>query len=101
MVVLSTIAVSQSISGWALAQRIGLLVLSLALWLILGIYLVPTLMKKLVGLMNDEVLLVFSLGLCFLMALLARRSACPRSWGPFWPAPCWRARSMPSGWSIW
>lgn len=41
MVVLSTIAVSQSISGWALAQRIGLLVLSLALWLILGIYLCP------------------------------------------------------------
>lgn len=32
----------------------------------------PTLMKKLVGLMNDEVLLVFSLGLCFLMALLAQ-----------------------------
>lgn len=75
MVVLSTIAVSQSISGWALAQRIGLLVLSLALWLILGIYLVPTLMKKLVGLMNDEVLLVFSLGLCFLMALLAAAPA--------------------------
>ena len=71
MVILSTIAVSQSISGFALAERIGLLLLYLALWLILGIYLVPTVMKKLVGLMNDEVLLVFSLGLCFLMAVLA------------------------------
>ncbi len=83
MVVLSTIAVSQSISGWALAQRIGLLVLSLALWLILGIYLVPTLMKKLVGLMNDEVLLVFSLGLCFLMALLAQEIGLSTELGAF------------------
>ena len=83
VVVLSTIAVSQSISGWALAQRIGLLVLSLALWLILGIYLVPTLMKKLVGLMNDEVLLVFSLGLCFLMALLAQEIGLSTELGAF------------------
>ena len=73
MVVLSTIAVSKSISGAALMGRIGLLVFYLVLWLILGIYLVPTWMKKLVGLMNDEVLLIFSLALCFVMALLAAR----------------------------
>ena len=71
MVILSTIAVSQSISGIALATQMGLLIFYLALWLILGIYLLPTLMKKLVVLMNEEVLLVFSLGLCFLMAVLA------------------------------
>ena len=90
MVVLSTIAVSQSISGWALAERMGLLVLYLALWLILGIFLVPTLMKKLVGLMNDEVLLIFSLGLCFLMAILAEEIGLSTELGAFWPAPCWR-----------
>ena len=73
MVVLSTIAVSKSISGAALMGRIGLLVFYLVLWLILGIYLVPTWMKKLVRLMNDEVLLIFSLALCFVMALLAAR----------------------------
>ena len=43
MGILSTIAVSQSISGWALAEHIAVLLLYLALWLILGIYLVPTL----------------------------------------------------------
>ena len=32
MVILSTIAVSQSISGWALAERMAVLLLSLALW---------------------------------------------------------------------
>ena len=73
MVVLSTIAVSKSISGAALMGRIGLLIFYLVLWLILGIYLVPTWMKKLVRLMNDEVLLIFSLALCFVMALLAAR----------------------------
>ncbi|MBR2490780.1 MAG: cation:proton antiporter [Ruminiclostridium sp.] len=71
MVILSTIAVSQSISGIALAAQMGLLIFYLALWLILGIFLLPSLMKKLVILMNEEVLLVFSLGLCFLMAVLA------------------------------
>lgn len=83
MVILSTIAVSQSISGFALAERIGLLLLYLALWLILGIYLVPTVMKKLVGLMNDEVLLVFSLGLCFLMAVLAEQIGLSTELGAF------------------
>ncbi|MBR5791611.1 MAG: cation:proton antiporter, partial [Ruminiclostridium sp.] len=73
MVILSTIAVSQSISGVALAAQMGLLIFYLALWLILGIFLLPSLMKKLVVLMNEEVLLVFSLGLCFLMAVLAAR----------------------------
>jgi CPA2 family monovalent cation:H+ antiporter-2 len=83
MVILSTIAASHAISGFALAERIGVLLLYLALWLILGIYLVPTLMKKLVGLMNDEVLLVFSLGLCFLMALLAERIGLSTELGAF------------------
>lgn len=83
MVVLSTIAVSQSISGWALVQRLGLLCLYMALWLILGIYLVPTMMKKLRGLMNEETLLVFSLGLCFLMALLAEEIGLSTELGAF------------------
>ncbi|MGM9579178.1 MAG: cation:proton antiporter [Evtepia sp.] len=83
MVILSTIAVSQSISGLALAERLGILLLYLALWLILGIYLVPTLMKKLVGLMNDEVLLIFSLALCFLMALLAEEIGLSTELGAF------------------
>lgn len=83
MVVLSTIAVSQSISGWALVQRLGILCLYLAMWLILGIFLVPTLMKKLRGLMNEEVLLIFSLCLCFLMAILAEEIGLSTELGAF------------------
>ena len=71
MIVLSTVSVSQSISGGELAVKLGLLVLYLALWLILGIYLLPTLLKKAADLMNDETLLIVSLGICFGMVLLA------------------------------
>ena len=83
MVILSTIAVSQSISGLELAGRLGLLLFYLALWLILGIFLLPTAMKKLIGLMNDEVLLIFSLALCFLMAVLAARIGLSTELGAF------------------
>ena len=83
MVILSTISVSKAISGVQLAGRLGLLLFYLALWLILGIFLLPTAMKKLIGLMNDEVLLIFSLALCFLMALLADRIGLSTELGAF------------------
>ena len=83
MVILSTISVSQSISGLELAGRLGLLLFYLALWLILGIFILPTVMKKLIGFMNDEMLLIFSLALCFLMALLADRIGLSTELGAF------------------
>ena len=46
MIILSTISVSKSISGGALALQLGLLVLYLVLWLVLGIFLLPTLLNK-------------------------------------------------------
>lgn len=71
MIVLSTVSVSKSISGTALAMQLGELVLYLALWLILGIYILPTLLRRASDYMNDETLLIVSLGICFGMVLLA------------------------------
>lgn len=71
MIILSTISVSKSISGGALALQLGLLVLYLILWLVLGIFLLPTLLNKASPLMSDETLLIVSLGICFGMVLLA------------------------------
>ena len=71
MIILSTVSVSKNISGGALAVKLGLLVLYLALWLILGIYILPTLLRKTEKFMNDEMLLLSSLGVCFGMVLLA------------------------------
>ena len=71
MVVLSTIAVSQGISGVELISTIGKLMLYLVLWLLLGIYLIPSFLQKIQNLMSDETLLVTSLGICFGMVWLA------------------------------
>ena len=71
MIILSTISGSDNISGGALAEKLLILVLYLAVWLILGIYLLPTLLNKASTFMNDETLLLMSLGICFGMVLLA------------------------------
>lgn len=83
MVLLSTIAVSQNISGSTLALDIVLLLFYLALWLMLGIYLLPTLLKYASKLMNDETLLVVSLGICFGMVLLANALGFSSALGAF------------------
>ena len=71
MVILSTIAVSQGVSGMELAMTITKLLFYLAVWLLLGIYLIPSFLQKTTDLMNDETLLVVSLGICFGMVWLA------------------------------
>ena len=71
MIILSTISVGQSVSGTELGVKLLMLVLYLVLWLLAGIYLLPTALKKANHLMSDETLLIVSLGLCFGMVLLA------------------------------
>ena len=99
MIILSTISVGQGISGMALALKLGMLVLYLALWLILGIYLLPTLLNKASPLMSDETLLVVSLGLCFGMVLLADALGFSSALGAFL-AGSLLAGTVPSAWSI-
>ncbi len=83
MIILSTVSVSQNITGGALAVQLGMLVLYLALWLILGIYILPTLLRKASAFMNDETLLLSSLGICFGMVLLAEELGFSSALGAF------------------
>ena len=71
MILLTTISVSQNVSGLDLAVQMLCMLLYLALWLVAGIYLIPTLIKKAKDMLNDETLLVIALGACFGMVLLA------------------------------
>lgn len=71
LVILSTISVSQGVSGMDLVFTIAKLMFYLVLWLILGIYLIPSFLQKTQDLMSDETLLVTSLGICFAMVWLA------------------------------
>ncbi|SCM78561.1 putative Na+/H+ anitporter [uncultured Sporomusa sp.] len=83
MVMLSTIAVSQGISGGELAVHLLKMIFYLALWLILGIYLLPTILKDVQNLMNDETLLIVSLGICFGMVFLAHHLGFSSALGSF------------------
>lgn len=71
MVILSTISVSQNVSGGEVFASLSIMILYLVVWLVLGIYLLPTFLNKTIKLMNDEMLLIVSLGLCFGMVILA------------------------------
>ncbi|MDO5616937.1 MAG: cation:proton antiporter, partial [Cruoricaptor ignavus] len=71
MVLLSTIAVTNSIDGGDILFTIGKLLFFLILWFLLGIYLLPTFLKKVKTLLDEEILLILSIGLCLGMVLIA------------------------------
>ena len=83
MIILSTASVSKSISGGALALKLGVMIVYLVLWLIIGIYVLPTLLRKAADFINDEVLLLLSLGLCFGMVMLAEHLGFSSALGAF------------------
>jgi CPA2 family monovalent cation:H+ antiporter-2 len=71
LVLLSTIAVSQQFAGGELLLQILKLGFFLILWFLGGIFFVPTFLKRTTKLLNDETLLIISIGLCLLMVMLA------------------------------
>ena len=68
---LPTIALSNNINGKELLFNTSKLAIFLVLCFVIGIYLIPTLIKKLNKYLNDETLMMLSVGLCFGMVLLA------------------------------
>ena len=83
MVVLSTISVSSTFEGGALVGSIFKLVFYLVLWLVMGIYLIPLILRKIKKLLSDETLLVVSLGLCFMMVVIAAKTGFSAAFGAF------------------
>ncbi|MDO4531739.1 MAG: cation:proton antiporter [Bacillota bacterium] len=71
LVILSTISVSQNVSGPELVINLSMMLCYLVVWLILGIYTLPVFLNKVIDLMTDEMLLILSLGVCFGMVLIA------------------------------
>ena len=71
MVLLSTLAVSGRFEGTKMLLSLGRLVFFIVLWFLVGIYLIPTILKKVKKLLNDETLLIVAIGLCFTMVVIA------------------------------
>ena len=88
MVILSTIAISGSSGdGGQLVQKISTtsmrVVFFLVLWFVGGIFLVPTLLRKLKKYLDDEIIMTISLALCLGMVMLAERSNLSTALGAF------------------
>lgn len=84
MVLLSTLAAaSADISTLELIESVVRLLFFLVLWFVLGMYLVPTFFKRAQRLMNDETLLVASVGLCLGMVVLATNMGFSAALGAF------------------
>jgi monovalent cation:H+ antiporter-2, CPA2 family len=83
MVMLSTISVSKVFDGAQLLLSITRLAFFLALWFIFGIFLIPSLLKRVRKLMNEETLLILSTGLCLGMVVLAVRTGFSAALGAF------------------
>lgn len=71
MVLLSTIAVSQQFSGMELVLSVLKLIFFLTIWFVVGIFFIPTLLKKAKHLLTDEMMLIISLALCLMMVIFA------------------------------
>ena len=71
LVLLSTLAVSNRFAGGEMLMGIGKLVFFIILWFLVGIYVIPTLLKKARRYLSDEILLITAIGLCFGMVAVA------------------------------
>lgn len=83
MVMLSTMAVRHNFEGSEMLESIGKLLFFLILWFVVGIYLIPELLKRCRKLMSEETLLIVSLGLCFGMVAMAARTGFSAAFGAF------------------
>jgi len=83
MVLLSTIAVTKEIEGTEVLFTILKLMFFLILWFIAGIFLIPTFLKNTKKLLNEETLLVLSVGLCLGMVVLATQAGFSAELGAF------------------
>ena len=83
MVMLSALAVSRTFQGTELIKSLLQLAFFLMLWFMVGIYLVPLILRKAKQYINKETLLVVSVGLCFFLAVSATKVGYSSAFGAF------------------
>lgn len=83
MVVLSAISVPGSFSGSNLMFLSARLMFFLMIWFLVGIYLVPSLLKRVRALLSNEIMLIVSISLCLLMVVLATKADFSAALGAF------------------
>jgi CPA2 family monovalent cation:H+ antiporter-2 len=71
LVLLTTVAVTNTLSGSALASATFKLGFFLTIWFLVGIYIIPIFLKLIRKLLTPETTVLVSLGLCLLMVIIA------------------------------
>lgn len=71
LVIIPAIAVSQQFAGKDIVFTLLKFVFFIILWFVVGISIIPTFFRKLKSYINDETLLIISIGLCFGMVVFA------------------------------
>ncbi len=83
LVLLTTLAASQTVAGGDLLWVVGKLVFFLVFWFIAGVSFLPTALGRLKAHLTNETLLVVSLGLCFMMVILTSSAGFSPALGAF------------------
>lgn len=71
MVLLSSIAINKSVEGTELLFSVGKLLFFLIIWILVGVYVLPSLLNGMRRYLNSETLLIVSMGLCLGMAVFS------------------------------
>ena len=83
MVLLSSIAIRHQFEGVELLKKVGVLAITLVVWFVFGILIIPTLLRKVKPYLNDETLIILALGLCLGMVLTAEEAGFSSALGAF------------------
>lgn len=83
LVLLPTVALSQSVNTQELLFSTLKLIFFLVLCFVTGTYLVPSFLKKVLPVLTDEMLLIISIALCLSMVLMATTSGFSSALGAF------------------
>lgn len=71
MVILSSIAVNNSVEGGEMLYSVGKLAFFLIIWFLVGVFMLPSLFNATRRFLNSETLLVVAMGLCLGMAVFS------------------------------
>ena len=83
MVLLSTMAATKQFAGKEMVWALAKLLFFVIFWFVVGMYVIPTLFGKGRKFMNEEMLTVLSIGLCFGMVVLANIAGFSSALGAF------------------
>ena len=83
MVMLSAVASGNDLEGGQMIQSVIKIAFFLILWLVVGIFAIPLFLRSVRKLINNEVLLVVSLGLCCAMAVFSTKVGFSSAFGAF------------------